>query len=222
VIEQELRALPIAFPPEPDLVPAVLERLERRRRPRWLVPALVAAAAVGALLAIPQTRAAILDFFRIGGERIERVETQPVAPERAPVTGRRTTLAEARRAVDFPVRVPDPRARVFLDPNVASGMVSFVWDGLVLSEFAGEQIAQKAVGPATEVEFVEVDGVTGAWLEGAPHTVVYFDREGEARELTRRLAGNVLVWTRDGVTYRLEGARSRAVALAEVRNLSPP
>jgi hypothetical protein len=43
-LEHELRALPIAFPDEPDLAPRVLARLERPARRWWLVPALVALA----------------------------------------------------------------------------------------------------------------------------------------------------------------------------------
>ena len=71
-LEHELRALPIAFPDEPDLAPRVLARIERPVRRWWLVPALVALAVAGALFAIPQTRAAILDLFRIGDVEVRR------------------------------------------------------------------------------------------------------------------------------------------------------
>ena len=105
-LEHELRALSIAFPDEPDLAPRVLARLERPTRRWWLGPALVALAVAGALFAIPQTRAAILDLFRIGGVEVRRVETQPRAPVRDPVLGREVSLATAQRRADFPLLVP--------------------------------------------------------------------------------------------------------------------
>jgi hypothetical protein len=109
-LEHELRALPIAFPDEPDLAPSVVARLERPARRWWLVPAVAALAVAGALLAIPQTRAAILDLFRIGGVEVRRVETQPRAPVRPAVLGREVSLATAQRGVDFPPihAIPSP------------------------------------------------------------------------------------------------------------------
>ena len=67
---------------------------------------LVAIAAAGALLAIPQTRAAILDLLRIGGVEVQRVETQPRAPVRPAALGREVSFATALRTVDFPLLSP--------------------------------------------------------------------------------------------------------------------
>jgi hypothetical protein len=219
-LEHELRALPIAFPPEPDLTRGVLERLERRRRRVWLVPVLAALAAVGALLAIPQTRAAILDFLRIGGEEIRRVDTQPRAPERPPQLGRSVTLDEAQAAVDFPLLVPDADAEAFLDRSIPE-MVNLRWNGLLLQQWRGEQLpfVQKQAGPGSQIVSLLVRGAPGVWLTGARHEVVYRDAQGEVLSQTRRLAGDVLIWERDGITYRLEGARTRGQALAAARNL---
>jgi hypothetical protein len=215
-LEQELRALEIAFPPEPDLRANVLARVERPPRRRWLVPALAVVAAFGALLAIPQTRAAILRVLEIGGVRIERTETRPSAQRAALVTGQRVTLAEARGAVDFPLAVPGRFERVYLDRRVPGGMVSFAWDGRVLSEWQGEQIYEKSVGPGTEIRHVQIDFAPGVWLTGAPHSLTFVDRTGVPRRLTRRLAGNVLIWHRAGVTYRIEGAQTLDEALSLV------
>ena len=214
-LEHELRALPIAFPAEPDLRANVLARLEQpRRRWRWqLVAVLVVVAALGALLAIPQTRAAILRVLEIGGVRIERTETQPRAGRSSLVTGTRVTLDEARRAVHFDVVAPSAESTVYLNRGIPGGMVSFVWDGHVLSEWQGEQVFQKSVGPGTRVRQVQVDFAPGVWLTGAPHSLTYLDRNGVPRHQTRRLAGNVLIWFRNGVTYRLEGAKSLGEAL---------
>jgi hypothetical protein len=220
-LEQELRSLEIAFPPEPDVRAAVLARLERPRR-RWrLVAAVAAVAALGATLAIPQTRAAILRLLEIGGVRIEQTETQPAA-ERSPfVGGRRVTQAEAADEVAFPLARPPRGAKVFLDRTIPGGMVSYVFSRYVLSQWEGQQTpyVEKLVGPRGELREVDVGGSRGIWVTGAPHVVFFVDRHGEPREQTRRLAGNVLIWEQGTTTYRLEGARSLAEALAIARNL---
>jgi hypothetical protein len=129
------------------------------------------------------------------------------------VTGGPVTLEQARRAVQFTLAVPRQYERINLNRGVPGGMVSFLWDGYVLSEWQGEQIFQKSVGPNTRVQHVQVDFAPGVWLEGAPHELTYTDRTGEPRHQTRRLAGNVLIWHRAGITYRLEGAKSLEEAL---------
>jgi hypothetical protein len=222
-LEQQLRALPIAFPVEPELTARVLERLEPRRRRLWLVPALAAVAAAGALLAIPQTRAAILDFLRIGGEEIRRVETQPRAPERPLQLGRALALDEARDAVDYPLLVPAAEADAYLDRSVPR-MVNLRWGRYVLSQWPGEQLpfVQKQAGPRSQIVSVLVGEDPGAWITGARHEVVYRNAQGEVLHETRRLVGKVLIWERDGITYRLEGARTRVEALAVARNLRAP
>ncbi len=135
-LEHELRALPIAFPDEPDLAPRVLARLERPARRWWLVPALAALAVAGALFAIPQTRAAILDLFRIGGVEVQRVETQPRAPVRPPALGREVSFATAQRTVDFPLLSPRDPFTAYVD----GPMVNLRWKRYVLSQWRGEQL----------------------------------------------------------------------------------
>ena len=218
-LEHELRALPIAFPAEPDLEARVLARLERPRR-RWLVPVVAVVAAVGALFAIPQTRAAILDFLRIGDVTIERVETQPRAPVRPAELGSPVSLDEAREAVDFDLVSFDRRFRTYLDRTVSGGMVNQRSGRLVLSQWRGEQLpfVQKQVGPNSLVVPLDVMDVPAVWITGARHEIVYGDGDG-IQAKTRRLVGNVLIWERDGITYRLEGARTRPEALAAVRDL---
>ena len=158
-LEHELRALPIAFPDEPDLAPRVLARLDRPVRRWWLVPALAALAVAGALLAIPQTRAAILDLFRIGGVEVQRVETQPRAPVRPAVLGREVSLATAQSTVDFPLLVPRDPFTAYVD----GPMVNLRWKRYVLTQWRGEQLpfAQKQVGPSSRTVGVEVRGCDG-------------------------------------------------------------
>ena len=223
-LEHELRSLPIEFPPEPDLVPSLRDRLERRSRRPWLILALAAVAAVGALLAIPQTRAAILDFLHIGGVEVRRVETQPQAAVRDPDLGRQVGFGEAQGRVDFPLVAPDADFVTYYDDSVGGGMVNLAWSGLVLSQWHGDQLtfAQKQVGPGSRTVSVSVNGVPGLWITGARHEIVYRDAAGQIDAKTRRLVGDVLLWDRDGITYRLEGAKTLAEALAPVRNLRAP
>ena len=208
-VEHELRRL-VEFPPEPDLRGPVLARLPRRRVSLRLAFALVVLAAVGALFAIPQTRAAILDFFRIGDVEIRRVETQPRAPTGV-VLGERVSLEEAREAVEIELAVPARSLAVYLDRpfvtiEVERGVYLTQWGG------TGPTLLRKEAGPGTRFEEVVLEGTLGLWIEGAEHVVV--------RGPLRRTAGNVLVWERDFVTYRLEGSPDLRHALAIVRNLS--
>jgi hypothetical protein len=221
-LEHELGRLPIDFPPEPDLVVRVRERLEqpRSRRP-WLVLALAAVAAVGALLAIPQTRAAIFDLFHIGGVEVQRVATQPQAPSRRTYLGTEVGYGQAQSRVDFPLVTPDTPFTTYYDGSVGGGMVSMTWNGLVLSQWQGDQLAfaQKQVGPNSQTVSVSVNGAPGLWITGARHEIVYRDATGQIDAKTRRLVGNVLLWDKGGITYRLEGAKTRSRALAAIRNL---
>src|SRR5215211_7947345 len=90
-LEQALVALgrELEFPPTPDVVGAVRERLEPRRA--WRRPLVFALAALvvafGIAMAVPPARSAILEFFHIGAVSVERVETLPPAQERPLVTG---------------------------------------------------------------------------------------------------------------------------------------
>ena len=220
-LERALAALgaELEYPPTPELRARVIRRLDRRReRRRWFaVGFAVLAVAVGAAMAVPQARSAILEWLGIGGVSIERVATQPSGGRGAPPPGVRVSREEAREAVDFPLLGPDRAAAVYLDRSVPGGAVSFAWDDVLLTQFRGESLIyiEKMVGPGTTVDEVRVKGYFGYWLEGASHVVIFRDRNGESRAITRRRAGNVLLWELDGITLRLEvGRKSRAEALA--------
>lgn len=232
-LETSLRALAadVAFPPTPSLADAVATRLEPHR-PLWsrfagrrvvVAVAIVLAAFAAVLAASPGARSAFLELFGIEGATVYRVERAPDVSRFGPlVRGQAVTLDEARRAVAFEVLVPPtggrPVERVFLDRVV--GAVSFVYccPELILTEFLGEAVpyVQKIAGPDVRIEEVRVRGGRGLWLEGA-HAVVFRDSSGVVREDELRLAGNVLLWERNGVTFRLEGDidREKALALAE-------
>lgn len=231
-LEQRLEALgrELAYPPEPDLAPAVLVRLERRPFPwrRVAVALAVLAVALAAALAVPQARTALLRWFHLRGVTVERVETLPPAVERpqAEGLGRPVSRGQAERELGFRLALPPfehggPR-RVYV---LAGALGTVILDDhgrpLLLSEFRATRLdlLKKLVGAKSVVEPVRVDGAEGLWVEGPPHTLTYFDRSGEFREKTVRIHGNVLLWTRGPLTLRLEGRLSKAQALRIAREI---
>jgi hypothetical protein len=221
----------IEFPPTPDLAPRVRERIATRRRVvffparRTLVIALaVAAVVVGALMAVPGTRAAILEFFGLRGVRIERVETLPTVPKNADLNlGARVSLERAEELAPFEVVVPerlgDPD-EVYFSDFPPGGMVSFVYGSAeepraLFTQFRASvrDVFFKKVEAGTDVESLTIDGQPGFYLSGEPHVFAFVDQNGQYNQETIRLVGNVLIWERDALTLRLEGDITRDEAL---------
>jgi hypothetical protein len=229
-------------PPTPDISPAVRARLAEGpaprswvSRPRGLAIALVAAliVAVGALLAVPGTRAAILEFFHLRGVTIQRVDELPTVSLQRDFNklflGEKVSLDEARERADFDVVVPgalgDSDAIYFQD-NPPGGMVSFVYGTLehpraLFTEFRASvrEVIFKKVAGGTDITPVRIDGRHGFFLSGQPHEFGYFDRYGQFREEIVRLAGNTLLWERGPLTLRLEADINREEALEIARSI---
>ena len=145
-------------------------------------------------------------------------------------------LADAGRSADISVMLPPaagvgaPAAAWILD-----GRLSLVWPsgpalpttrepgiGLILAEFHGSinpGYFEKITEPGTTVEPAEVGGVTGYWISGTPHDLVFVDPSGVPVFDSRRIVGDTLLWARGGVTYRLESALDRAAAIALAETL---
>ena len=66
-----------------------------------------------------------------------------------------------------------------------------------------------------------VGGATGYWIEGGEHFFYFRDADGEVLETTIRLVGTTLIWERDGLTVRIEGAPSLAAAPCASPNRCP-
>jgi hypothetical protein len=208
----------VEFPQTPDVASAIRGRLARPRR--WLRPAAIALAvlvvAVGAVLAVPPARTAILDWLGLRGVSIVRVdELPPTAPIGRLDLGRRVTLDEAPPWTLVPDDEPDS---VFVD----DGTVNLLWGTpddvrLLLTEFRGEALIEKLIEPNADVEPVSVNGGPGAWLE-QPHVVVLRDPRGRFRDDQGRLAGKTLLWNHGEVTLRLEGDLSKDEALRIARS----
>jgi hypothetical protein len=237
----------LAFPGAPDVSAAVLRRIAEpappRRRRRVVVLAFaMLAVAIGAAMAVPQARTAILEFFRLRGATVERVETLPRVPpatESALDLGR--PLPEARTDVKIPeVLIPEAlgapdasyvaeepyglRLTLVYEPGEGVPESPYTGVGILVSEFVGEgadRYVEKLVGGGTRVERVQVGPYPALWIEGGPH-VVFFENDGRVFEDGGRLAGNTLLVERNDVLVRIEGeiSRERAIEIAESLRLS--
>jgi hypothetical protein len=156
----------------------------------------------------------------------------PTAPAPAPsgaagapgamlALGTPLTLDEASDLVDFDVLLPpDPAIGPPDAVYLAGRRLALVWGsgpavpgtavadvGLLLVEIHAsveEGMIQKIVDGGTPVEPVEVDGAPGYWISGDSHELVFIGPDGTVIPDSQRLANNTLVWTRNGITYRLE------------------
>jgi hypothetical protein len=155
----------------------------------------------------------------------------PLGSDLAP--GQPTTPDAARASTDYPVLVASDPAlgaadAVYLDGSGALARVTFVYGARpemplvsgatassLLTEFRGavnQDAFTKLLGGGTTIEPVSVDGARGFWISGEPHEVLYAIPGGEVWDPIR-LAGNVLIWERDGLTFRLETSADKATAL---------
>ena len=245
----------LAVPASPDLAARVRGALEdpeavrrtvggRRQGAHVALAAAVVVLAATFVAASPSARDAVAGWLGVLG--IDIRAGVPVPPE-APATpdalglGPRTSLAEARRTVDFPVALPRGSAferpdRVHVDEAVPSGgRVTLVYlprqglpevrgtgVGMLITQFrarVGEDFMRKLVGAGGNVTPVAVGRHNGYWISGPPHVMFYVDAQGRLRDDTLRLAANALVWERAGTTFRVESALGRKQTLKIARSL---
>lgn len=232
--EERLAAVAAGFsyPATPDLAARVPLPSARRRsgsRRAWsYAAALLALLAVG-VLAVPQARASVIEFLRFGAIRLilgpataTPVSTRiPVLTPTVPPLSGRTTLADVRTMARFPILLPaypsdlGPPDEVYFQ-QFEGQVVATVWnatDGtprIALYHITEREFALKAV---QVLEQTTVNGSPALWVRG-PHLALFEDlRMGEIQFV----AGDVLIWTEGGVTYRLESQLSldEAVRIAE-------
>jgi hypothetical protein len=214
-LERALVALgeELEFPDSRDVWPRIADRLQRRR---WVRPAVFAfAAGVVALaiaFAVPPARSAILKFFHIGSVTVERVETLPSAQTRPFATG--LGPARARPTLKLPASLH--AVHYFKGPGMAAALLRYRGKQLLYVRLTGDQMgfSKKVVGPTTQVEEARV-GEWGMWFSGGMHVLMW-----DSGSVQTRLAGNVLIWLQNGVTYRLEGELTKGEMLRLARQIT--
>ena len=237
----------IEWPDDSDLTRSVRAAIGDDS-PRRITPARVLAYAATlaalvmavSLLSFPGVRTAVADFLGIGGVRIDTGGSAPT-PAGELDLGKRMSLSRAREAVAFEVRLPavlGPPDSVWLDTGVSGGQVALAYEsspelpaapgtdlGALVTQFPDAEVADQALKkvtgsqPGTTFEPVTVEGEQGFWVSGEPHVIAYLEPDGDIRNETVRLAGNVLLWESGGVTYRIESTLSKAKAIAIAESL---
>lgn len=230
----------VAYPPAPDLRPAVLARVAQpqasRPGPRVLrigAGALVIAVAALALVlaASRDAREAVADFLGLAveGEQIEVLPTAPAGttptPFQPPVPleriARKVTISEAAAVAGFkpvlPSSLGEPLA-VFVLGSPETIVVDYgavqVWE----FELSNEIFIGKGVTGGEVVFEVVVNGSRGYWIRGGERIVTIVRGDGTpVAGTTRTVLENALVWADGGLYRRIEGPATleEAQAIAE-------
>jgi hypothetical protein len=229
-----------AWPATPDVRFRVMARIQRptaAKRDRRMRPggAAVRALALALLLLVLAAGAAVALGYRLPG--LDIVFGEPTLPAGTGLgLGSPVPLAEARGQdaprVLLPAILPEPDT-AFETGSRAGRIVSLAWRadpgastlagsedlGLVVMAVPGtveETFLKKVLGPGTTIEPVPVGGDPGWWISGAPHELLFMGPASSAQVLRSVVAGDTLVFARDGTLYRLESAlgRDRTLAIA--------
>ena len=181
------------------------------------------------MLAGTALAASVLDL--VPGVRIQRVDDLPELGYVLPPFGRQTTVARARRDLPFELTLPEGVGephRVFVDRDRGGAPVVTAVYGtdlsarLILTQWPASYVLfDKLLRIDTRAEYVDVHGAAGIWIEGGDHAVFYRGRSGSDDRVAGYVTGNVLVWHRGAVSYRLEIGASRERALEFAGSLRP-
>lgn len=237
-----LRERPLAFPTRRPVWPNLRRSLRRSVLLAAVISILVVGAALGFRLGLDLLS---IDFGpappvlpSASASATAATATDATSPGAGLGLGTVESIEDARARVTFPVLVPsvlDLPDAVYVGGPGLRGQLAFVYrerDGLPASTLldgagllvtqnpgmADERLGGKLLGAGlTTVEAVVVDGAPGYWISGEPHMFWYLAVDGSFIEDSRRLVGDTLVWERDGVLYRIEGAvsKTRALEIAE-------
>ncbi|MBI1879869.1 MAG: hypothetical protein HYR94_16885 [Chloroflexi bacterium] len=249
------------YPATPDLAGAVKAQLAEEsklrsglqpgsmsRRLVWA--ALIVLLILGGLLAVPQVRAALVEYLQIGAVRIFLVEptltptppppgTPTVTPPPSPTPiaslldlAGATTLAEAQARVDFPIPLPTypadlgPPDWVFVQ-DMGGPIVILVWakpdqpDQVRLSLHLVGPGAFVGKGPPVTLQETTVNGQQAYWTEG-PYLLQIRRGNQVIEDIRRLIEGHVLIWTEGDITYRLETELPLEEAVKIAESLATP
>jgi len=152
--------------------------------------------------------------------------------------GSQVSMAEARAALPAVRELTSsygPPDAIYLGTR-PTGLVTFVWRarpdlpgstfapsvGLAVQQYrssSSDIFIGKTVTPGSTVREIVVEGKKGYWIDGAPHSIAYFDAQNSYIEDTVRWATNALVWAGNGITYRIESSLAQDQATALVASL---
>jgi hypothetical protein len=227
-LERILATLPrsVDWPkPSEHMTTRVVARLEatKTHRPAWIRRWAWAVATLIVLVValIPGARQAVANLFQEAGVRIGFVEELSSDLGGALELGEQVSIEVAESQVGFDLRFPailETPEETYID---RAGLVSMLWEGpiLLMQRDGGAAFAEKSIPSDSRVSLVELSGGTAVWVEGAEHSFSYLDTEGNTIRETTRLAGNVLLWSAEGVDYRLELSERLDTALEIAESL---
>jgi hypothetical protein len=227
-LERRLVALgtEIDYPLAPRFDHSFAEAPAPRRawRPLAVALAVLVVLAAGVLTFSEGARSALLEFFRIRGATVERVEELPDVPVQRFDFGDRVTRDAAERRVGFElVDLGEPDAIFVRRGNVVSLVYGPVAKPrLVLTQLRGSVwggFVKKAAGPGTHIEELQVDGEAALFVSGDDHFVMFRNENGLIDDERTFLAGTVLLWNRGPLLLRLEADVSRDEALELARSV---
>lgn len=219
----------LRYPATPELAAAVAARLGERKRtqavPTWRFAGAAVAAVVALVLAvaaIAPAREAVADLF----DRINIFEADEVPPGITyEIEGREVPLAEAQTAVGFRLALPEGEepSRVLLQEfgNTKAAALFFApaeGPGYVLFE-TNARVGKGIPAGGSEAEAVRDLGGEAYWLTGL-RIVQYNEPDGFVVYESRRVTGqNTLIWSREGLVYRIEGPLEKDAAIEIARSL---
>ncbi len=256
----------VEFPPTPDLAGAIRARLEtepatfeRKDNVRFLTPwrAVAVAAAVlllflsAALIGLPGFRHTVADRLGVRGVKITFVDETPT-PAPSPVgdsllLGNRVTLAKAKAAVSFELKMPtlpgvgDPDEVYLRTLPDGQPMVSFLYYpsdvlpeteetgvGALLMQFETNvetPMMGKAISEDGDMFAVDIgtEHDQGYFISGPSNFIMSLDPSqiNCCGSQYSRPSGNVLLWSHDPITYRLESSLDAVDSVAIAESLQP-
>ncbi len=185
-------------------------------RTGWAIAALAAMAVLAGLLAVTPVRARMVEWLKLGAIRLRLEPKDTPLPTGQPgstldLEGE-TSLAKAADAAGFALRLPaypadlqEPQ-HVYLQRVNGTPVVIMVWMKpgaaeevrLALYQMGDGDVFQKQLMDSVEETFV--NGNWALWVEG-PYLLTGADGKVEERRIVQ---GRTLIWSSQGLTYRLE------------------
>lgn len=214
--------------------------LQGGRRSALAAAAVILLAIIAATALSGTVRDAVADALGIPGIRIEFDDDSPTVTPSTTLPdlglGENVSLTTAKANVGFDVLAPAidvfglPDSTYLRQLPDGTELVSFVYLpddrfpetaetglGLLLMEFeadVGVEYMIKSIGRYGDLRNVLVNGSSGFWVEGTSRLTI----TGACCDT--RLTGNILLWQRNGVTYRMESAMSMTEAIEVAKGIS--